>query len=247
MRVILVTGSGTESGKTITSAALTACAQAAGLRVAVVKPVQTGVGEGQLGDVGQVQQLTDLNDVHELARFAEALAPGTAARRLGLSGPSAIDLRDRVLELADRDMVIVEGAGGALVHLNATGETVLDLALGLREGLADGDSLSIVLTASCALGTLHSTAATALAVRGRGLGVDHLVVTDWPAGRPDLAQVCNLDDLPRYSGAPISGVLPMGMGQLSRERFAEQSVAGLAPALGGVFDTADFSRLAARP
>ena len=247
MRIIIVSGSGTESGKTITTAALSACALAKGLRVAVVKPVQTGVSALDFGDVGVVRELTGLHDVHELVRFAEPLAPGTAARRLGVPGPPVSELRDRILVLADREVIIVEGAGGALVHLNAQGATLLDLTRELRAKLSGADSVEVVLTAASGLGTLHSTAATCLAVRSHGLEVDHLVISDWPPGEPDIAQLSNLEDLPRYCGVPISGVLQRGMGALSQGQFAQQSAAGLAPALGGVFNTADFSRLASRP
>ncbi len=41
---MLVTGTGTEIGKTVITAAIAALALADGLRVAVLKPGQTGVG-----------------------------------------------------------------------------------------------------------------------------------------------------------------------------------------------------------
>ena len=245
MRLIFVTGSGTEAGKTIVAASVAACGRHQ--RVAVIKPVQTGVSAGELGDAQTVAALTGLRDVHELVSFEEPLAPGTAARRLGVPGPSVPELADAIWALRDRDLLIVEGAGGALVHLNARGDTILDLAVDLQSRLTDQDASALLLTASCSLGTLHSATATAQAIRARGLDVDHLVISDWPGSAPDLAQQENLDDLPRYTGVPISGVLPLGMGSLDVTQFERQARAGLAPALGGVFNTADFSRLASRP
>lgn len=247
MKLIVVSGSGTDSGKTVTAAALAACAMSRGQQVTVIKPVQTGVGAVDLGDAAVVSALTGLSDVHELARFAEPLAPGTAARRLGQPGPQISELADRILTFHDRDLVIVEGAGGALVHLNAQGQTLLDLACELRARIGAESSLELVLAASCSLGTLHSTGATSLAVRARGLAVDHLVITDWPVGQPELAQLCNIEDLPSYAKAPVSGVLVQGMGALDLAQFEAASRSGLAPALGGVFNTAEFVRLASRP
>lgn len=247
MKVVIVSGSGTESGKTIVTAALAACALAQGRTVAVIKPVQTGVAADEPGDAQVVGRLTGLQDVHELVRFAEPLAPGTAALRAGVPGPAIAELADGILALADRDLLIIEGAGGALVHLNAQGQTIVDLACELGSRSSGGVELEFVLAASCSLGTLHSSAATALAIRANGLDVDHLVVVDWPASEPDLAQRCNLDDLPRYCAAPLSGVLSLGMGSLDQEAFERQSRAGLAPALGGVLNTAEFVRLASRP
>jgi len=213
----------------------------------MIKPVQTGVGEEDLGDAAVVRALTGLSDVHELARFAEALAPGTAARRLGQPGPQIGALADRIMSFQDRDLVIVEGAGGALVHLNAQGQTLLDLVGELRARIGAESGLELVLAASCSLGTLHSTGATALAVRAHGVAVDHLVITDWPVDQPELAQLCNIEDLPSYAQAPVSGVLVQGMGVLDQAHFVAASRSGLAPALGGVFNTAEFARLASRP
>ena len=100
---------------------------------------------------------------------------------------------------------------------------------------------------SSGLGTLHATAATAQAVRREGLDLDHLVVGDWPSSEPDLAQRCNLEDLPDYAQAPISGVMRAGMGRAEPSVFAELARRGLAPALGGSCDAAEFARLASRP
>ena len=55
-------------------------APAAGRRVAVVKPAQTGVAPGEPGDVDEVRRLGGVDDVHELARYPDPLAPATAAR-----------------------------------------------------------------------------------------------------------------------------------------------------------------------
>ena len=44
--VLVITGTDTEVGKTITTAAMASAAQDAGLRVAVIKPGQTGINTG---------------------------------------------------------------------------------------------------------------------------------------------------------------------------------------------------------
>lgn len=246
MRLVLVTGTGTSIGKTVVTASLASAASHAGASVAVVKPVQTGVRPGEPGDADEVRRLTGLRDVRELARFDEPLAPATAARRLGVPGPSMAELVEPILGLHDRGLVLVEGAGGALVRLNTAGDTLIDLGLALNAQLGQGDSLELVLVVSSGLGTLHATAATAQAVRHAGLTVDHLVVGDWPV-EPDLAQRSNLDDLPDYAQAPISGVMRAGMGGAEPSAFAELARLGLAPALGGSCDAAEFARLASRP
>jgi dethiobiotin synthetase len=243
MRVVVVTGTGTGIGKTVTTAALAACALRSGQRVAVVKPVQTGVRPGEPGDLAEVQRLTGLADLHEYVRYAEPLAPATAARRLGEPGPDPGELAARIAGLADRDLVIVEGAGGALVRFNDRDAGLCQLATALRRL---GAPLQVVLVTGVALGALHDTAATAAALRGWSLGPDALVVGDWPA-EPGLAERCNLQDLPHYGGAGLQGVVPHGAGVLTPPAFAEQAAGWLTPALGGSFDAPEFVRAHVAP
>src|SRR4051812_3991711 len=85
--VVLVTGTGTDIGKTMVTAALAGAALAAGRRVCVVKPVQTGVREGEPGDLAEVLRLLGpaADGVHteEFVRLPEPLAPQAAAREAG--------------------------------------------------------------------------------------------------------------------------------------------------------------------
>ncbi len=241
MRLIVVTGTGTAIGKTVTTAMLAALASRDGLRVAVVKPLQTGVGADEPGDVDDVSRLSGVTDVHELIRYAEPLAPATAARRRNEPGPDIDALCAGILALRDRDVVLVEGAGGALVRFNERGETVIDLVAALIRRAEPADRIEILVTTSCALGTLHSTAATTETIASRGLTVDHLIVGDWPISDPGLAEVCNLDDLPSYGRAPLHGVITMGAGTLDRASFCRAADTALTRHLGGSFDPAGFT------
>jgi dethiobiotin synthetase len=243
VRLLVVTGTGTGVGKTVATAALAGCALRAGQRVAVVKPAQTGVGPGEPGDLAEVYRLTGLADLHEYVRYPEPLAPATAARRSGEPGPRLAALAARIAELADRDLVVVEGAGGALVRFNDRDEGICQLAVALRDL---GSRPQVVLVTGVALGALHDAAATAAALRGWSLGPDALLVGDWPA-EPGLAERCNLQDLPSYGGAPLHGVIPHGAGALAPPAFAEQAAGWLTPALGGSFDAPEFVRAHAAP
>ncbi|MBM7093626.1 AAA family ATPase, partial [Streptomyces sp. S12] len=57
MAVLVVTGTGTEVGKTVVTAAVAAAALAAGRSVAVLKAAQTGVRPDEPGDVEEVLRL----------------------------------------------------------------------------------------------------------------------------------------------------------------------------------------------
>ena len=222
MRQLVITGTDTGVGKTIVTAALAALADASGWRVAVVKPVQTGVAPDEPGDLDDVRRLSGVEDLHELARFADPLAPATAARRANLRAPSVLELADAIGRLADRDLVLIEGAGGLLVHVDLEGATLADLAAALRA--------PTIVVARAGLGTLNASALTCEALSARGLECLGVVIGAWPVD-PDLAATCNLDDLPAYTGRPLLGRLPEGAGRLGRAEFLEVARAGLDPVL----------------
>ncbi|WP_340556051.1 dethiobiotin synthase [Streptomyces sp. GSL17-111] len=226
MSILFVSGTGTEIGKTVTVAALAACAVAAGRSVAVLKPAQTGVAAGEPGDVAEVRRLAGESVTGlELARYPEPLAPQTAARRSGRPGVRPADVAEAAEKLAaDHDLVLVEGAGGLLVRFDEEGGTLADAAR-----LLDAPVLPV---APAGLGTLNATALTAEALRARGLCLPGVVVGSWPA-EPDLAALCNLTDLPESAGAPLLGLVPHGAGGLDAERFRAAAPGWLAPGLGG--------------
>lgn len=233
MTVLVVTGTGTEIGKTVTTAALAAVACAAGRSVAVLKPAQTGVAPGEPGDVDEVARLAGPVTTAELARFPEPLAPATAACRAGLPPVATADVVRAVAKLAEEhDLVLVEGAGGLLVRFDAAGATLADAARGLVA--------EVLVVVSAGLGTLNATALTAEALRARGLRMAGVVIGSWP-GDPDLAARCNLADLPQAAGGPLLGALPAGAARRAPTDFRARAHRWLAPRLGGSWDAASFT------
>jgi dethiobiotin synthetase len=212
--VLVVAGTDTGVGKTVVAAALAALARASGERVAVVKAVQTGVAPGEPGDVDEVRRLAGIDDVHELARLPEPLAPATAARRAEGNGRSLLSVGAIAAAVerltAGRDLVLVEGAGGLLVHLDAAGGTIADVAVLLRA--------RVLVVARAGLGTLNHTALTCEALRAREVACAGVVVGAWPQ-QPDLAACCNLEDLAVYAGVPVLGRLPENAGRLAPVPF----------------------------
>jgi dethiobiotin synthetase len=240
-RVLVVTAAGTGVGKTVVTAAIAACARAGGRSVAVVKPSQTGVAAGEDGDLAEVARLSLVCDLWELARFAEPLAPATAARKAGVRAPAVSELAERIVPLSDRELVVVEGSGGVLVHLNDDGQTLLDLVLELesRRPFA-GSPVEVVLVSASGLGALNSAALCDVAIRHRlGRGPDHLVLGNWPAC-PALADRCNLLDFPRYTSARLAGAVHQGAPELSPAAFAAAARAALSGKLGGSFEPGRF-------
>ncbi|KDQ65881.1 MULTISPECIES: dethiobiotin synthase [Streptomyces] len=224
MTVLVVSGTGTEIGKTVVTAAVAAAFQ--DRRVAVLKPAQTGLAPGEPGDAAEAARLAGAHvTAVELARFPEPLAPETAARRAGLPPVRPYEVAEAAQKLAtEHDLVLVEGAGGLLVRYDGEGSTLADAARLL--------AAPVLIVAPAGLGTLNATALTAEALRTRGLECPGVVVGSMPDDA-DLASRCNLDDLPVAAGAPLLGVLPAGAGSLEPADFRARAASWLAPELGG--------------
>ncbi|PKV99205.1 dethiobiotin synthase [Nocardia fluminea] len=208
MTVLLISGTSTDVGKTVVTAALAAAAQAAGRTVAVCKPAQTGVAPGEPGDLAEVTRLTGVTRTLELARYPEPLAPDTAARRAAMPMLALSDTVAAVESLADADLVLVEGAGGLLVRMGEF--TLLDLAQKI--------GAPVLVVAAAGLGTLNHSELTTRALAAAGVPCAGLVIGSWPTD-PDLASRCNRDDLPRVTETPVVGVIPAGAGHWDRARF----------------------------
>lgn len=228
----MVTGTGTEVGKTIVTSGIAALAKADGRRVAVVKPAQAGLNEDGTGDLDTVRRLAGDVTTVELVRYTDPLAPETAARRSGMPTIGPADIAAAVSRLdEDHDLVLVEGSGGLLVRFDSNGSTIADAAWAM--------GVPVVVVAAAGLGTLNATTLTAEALLRRGIESLGVVVGSWPA-EPDLATRCNLEDLPVAAGAPLLGALPHGSGALDQARFVEVARAGLSPWFGGDFDPEQF-------
>src|SRR4029453_3955046 len=164
-RGIFVTGTDTGVGKTVVAVALLRALVASGHRAAGMKPVSAGIEAGGAvnADVAATARGGHV-DVPRADRnpsaFVPAIAPHLAAAEAGVG----IDLD--VIEAAYHrtaarsDVVVVEGAGGVRVPLDARHD-MLDIAQRLR--------LPVVLVVGIRLGCLNHALLSAAAIDARGL------------------------------------------------------------------------------
>jgi len=204
---LFLTGTDTGCGKTSVGVVLAATARARGLRVRVLKPVETGCEEhdGEAVPADALRLARAAGDERELDRICPyrlrmAAAPEVAARREGvLIDPARIE---KVFQdaAADADLVLVEGAGGLLVPLGPA----LDMA-----GLARRFAWPLLLVSRASLGTLNHTLLSLEAARIRSLAVLGVVVSHTT---PDLppAERANLELLVARLPVPYLGELPFG-------------------------------------
>ena len=166
-RGLFVTGTDTGVGKTLVAAAVLHALTGCGKRAVGMKPVSAGLAvDGSANpDVAALLAAGNVDaplpDRNPFA-FVSAIAPHLAAAEAG----TTIDLAEiaaAYARLAARsDYVVVEGAGGALVPIDATHD-MLDFAAHLR--------LPVLLVVGMRLGCLNHALLSTAAIRARGLGL----------------------------------------------------------------------------
>lgn len=227
MSIVIITGTGTDIGKTIATAAVAATLAAQGRRVVVVKPAQTGF-PGTGGDLDDIARLTGVTDLHGFVRYPEPMAPLAAARRAGLPRLGLGEAAARIRELDGPDRtVLVEGAGGLLVRLGSgagdDGGAGGAGEWGLPDLAARLPGAKTVVVTSLGLGSLNTAELTVEVAEGRGMDVIGLIGGSLPArhaaGEIDPIVATNLEDLPHLTGVDVLGAVPEGAGAMERERF----------------------------
>jgi dethiobiotin synthetase len=210
-RGVFVTGTDTGVGKTLVACALVRALCARGLDVGVMKPVETGVGEGGPLDALTLRRAARLGDaLSEVCpqRFALAAAPTVAAQAEHRAVEPEVLLASFERLASRHAMMVVEGAGGLLVPLGK-GSTMADLA---REM---GFPLLVVTRA--ALGTINHTLLTLEAARVRGLPLAGVVISHCDGWLSQAAEA-NLTELRRALGSRLVGEIPpLAAGALPRE------------------------------
>ncbi len=200
-----VTGTDTGVGKTVIASALVALLRARGLRVAAMKPVETGVVPGAASDAallraaaGGEDQPADVCPVS----YAEPLAPLVAAARAGRPvDPSVIEAAFARLA-AGRDAIIVEGAGGLRVPLTQQ-VSFAELFARWR--------LGVVIVAANRLGAINHVLLTVDAARAAQLRIAGVVVNTLSSAAPDLAATterCGTGPAPPGDARPHMAVAP---------------------------------------
>ena len=207
MNPIFITGIGTGVGKTLVSAIVTEA-----LGATYWKPVQAGYEEGT-----DTQWVAERIGSHRVMPEAYILrmpvSPHIAAREEGIS----ITVEDLIARLPAGRPLIVEGAGGLLVPLNAT-EGMADLALRL--------DATVILVSRNYLGSINHSLLTAEVCLSRGLKVAGWIFNDRFG---DYER-----DIVRWTGFPALASIPYREqpdGDFVREQAAEARPA-LVTALG---------------
>ena len=242
-RILCITGTGTDIGKSGLSLTVLAWARSKGLKAGYLKPVQCGSREGAprggafggtpggfFGDAEWIQAALpgEVPDAAAVYTFADPVSPHFAAERAGVW----ID-PDWILEQAEAaarrcDLLVIEGAGGAAVPLNREGLSLVDLAV--RGGWP------CVIAALPGLGTLHHTLTTAHFMRAKNAEIAGfaLIQNTMASAAASLIQSDNLVTLKEMLNVPFFGMMPHCPGLDKRLPLSPAVVSLLAQSLPGL-------------
>lgn len=219
---LFVTGTDTEVGKTVVSCAIAYALrqQRVGAKIAVCKPMATGCDKRREGLVNQdaeaLAHFSDCRlplDVINPIRFREPLAPAVAAKQSGVATPWSL-LEDAAKQIdAYGDAVIVEGAGGVMVPLDADDAGVTWLETGCF-------GLPAVVVSRAGLGTLNHTAMSVKLLRDAGVRVAGVVINGYEGDEAAaMSQDPSSPSNPRWieamTGAKVLALVPRVEGQVS--------------------------------
>jgi dethiobiotin synthase len=128
---VFVTGSDTGVGKTRVAGWMARALAATG-SVRVIKPVESGAGEGRPADAPAAAG--DWATPHTLVSLPLPLAPLAAAKAAGVA--LSLDLLlERLAALPPSDHRVIEGAGGVAVPIDPSGEDWADFAAAVQPAL----------------------------------------------------------------------------------------------------------------
>jgi dethiobiotin synthetase len=211
-RGYFITGTDTGVGKTVVTLGLMHALQSRGNTVVAMKPVAAGCESTPAGlrndDALRLQQQAsielDYSQVNPYA-FAPAIAPHLAAEQAG----TQLDIKEicniyREISMFS-DCVLVEGAGGWQVPLNAD-ETLADLACAL--------GLEVILVVGLRLGCLNHALLSAQSIASNGCEL-----AGWVANHilPDVeASAANINALESRLTCPRLGTIPYKTGPSAR-------------------------------
>ncbi len=170
---LVVVGTGTEIGKTITCALLLS-RYAAMSKLTYWKPIATGSSEDR--DTQVIERLCghEVDILQELYLFEPPVSPHLAARLAGrrIDPERVLKALETYQQENDGRTLIIEGIGGLLVPLTSNGYLLADLL--------DEMALPCLLVGSSTLGTINHTLLTIEALRSRELVLVGVVLNGPP-------------------------------------------------------------------
>lgn len=193
MKPWMITGTGTDVGKTVVTTALARGAHPT--PVVAIKPIETGVADrpADADALADACGRPDLADVHGFVRMRAPLAPYAAT----LAGEPPVPF-DEVIEAIRAQLLpdhfhLIEGAGGLLVPLDDT-RTIIDIARAI--------DARVVIVARDGLGVISHCVTAYECAWARGLEIEGIVLSRH--GKRDASWKTNQKVIERYVECPVA-------------------------------------------
>lgn len=217
MNTLLITGTDTDAGKTVVTAALAAYWQKyyPQRRLGMMKPIQSGVGDREL-----YQSLFNLEQSAEEITplyFQAPLAPPIAAAKENRQVDLAIAWRTLLSLQKQRDFVLVESLGG--LGSPVTNElTVADLAGEWR--------LKTILVVPVRLGAIASAVANVALARQHKINLRGIILNcTQPRTESEIADLTPPDLIQSFTNIPVLGCVPYLENPRDLDKLAEVAAA----------------------
>ena len=204
-RGFFITGTDTEVGKSLVAGAVIHRLQHDGLKVAGFKPVVAGTSVNAAGEKinDDLETLRLTSQAHLSAQeicpyiLDDAAAPHLVAQDLGIELDLNVMVRHHQALAAQFDAVVVEGAGGFLVPINAH-QHLGDFAQRLN--------LPVIMVVGMRLGCINHALMTELCIASKGLTLHGWVANCIEPGMKRLEG--NIQTLQSRLQAPLLGTIP---------------------------------------
>ena len=217
MNTLLITGTDTDAGKTVITAALAAYWQKyyPQRSLGIMKPIQSGVGDREL-----YQSLFNLKQSAEEITplyFQAPLAPPIAAAKENRQVDLAIAWRTLLSLQKQRDFVLVESLGG--LGSPVTNElTVADLAGEWR--------LKTILVVPVRLGAIAQAVANVALARQHKINLRGIILNcTQPRTESEIADLTPPELIQSLTNIPVSGCVPYLENPRDLEKLAEVAAA----------------------
>jgi dethiobiotin synthetase len=190
-----ITGTDTGIGKTWCSLAFIKQLKQQGLQVAGMKPIASGCENGKNSDAEQILAASSLALPYEIVNpyaFEPAIAPHIAAQQVGQTIELKVLIEKYKQLAALADAVVIEGAGGWRVPINAS-QSLKDMVLAI--------DAKVILVVGLRLGCINHALLTAEAIQRDGC-----TLAAWIANPidPEFDSKASIETISSYLGKPLN-------------------------------------------
>jgi dethiobiotin synthetase len=194
-KAYFITATDTEVGKTFITAGLGAAARNTGKNVGMMKPISCGGIEDALFFKKMVG-LDDTVDLINPVKFKQPLSPYAASKTEKIKIDIAKIKSDLRYLCGSRDIVLVEGLGGAMAPIKKdyyVADMIKDLGI------------PAIIIARAGLGTINHTLMTIEVLKKRKIKIAGIIMNNFDNSEP--SQKTNKQVIEEHSGIPVIGMI----------------------------------------